>query len=316
MIAGQTAQIIAHRGACGYLPEHTLPAKALAHGLGADFIEQDVVASRDDELIVLHDIILDTVTDVAQVYPGRQREDGRFYARDFDLRELKALNVHERRRDDGELAVFPGRFPTDSGSFQIPTLIEEIELVQGLNRATGRSAGIYPEIKAPAWHLDNGIDIAPRILDILSNYGYRSKNDAVYLQCFDAREVVRLRQQLDCKLMLIQLIAENSWGESTTDYDRLKTPDGLKQVAYVADGIGPWTGQLYRLAEIDGHPVSTGLVASAHDAGLAVHPYTFRADELVPGFENFEEMVRWFVTELSVDGLFTDFPDRARAALA
>ena len=310
------ALIIAHRGACGYLPEHTLPAKALAYGMGADFIEQDVVATRDDELIVLHDIVLDTVTNVAEVFPGRQREDGRYYARDFDLGELKSLNVHERRREHSEAAVFPQRFPTDIGSFQIPTLVEEIELVQGLNRSSGRDVGIYPEIKAPAWHREDGVDIAPRILDILDNYGYRSKDDAVYLQCFDAREVVRLRKGLNCKLLLVQLVAENSWGESDTDYERLKTAAGLGEISDVADGIGPWSQQLYRLAEIDGHPVSSGYASRARSAGLQVHPYTFRADNLDPGFESFEEMLRWFVNELAIDGVFTEFPDLARAALS
>ena len=88
--------IIAHRGACGYLPEHTLEAKALAYGMGADYLEQDVVATRDDRLLVSHDVHLDTVTDVAERFPTRAREDGRFYARDFDLAEIKTLNVHER----------------------------------------------------------------------------------------------------------------------------------------------------------------------------------------------------------------------------
>jgi glycerophosphoryl diester phosphodiesterase len=308
-------QIIAHRGACGYLPEHTLPAKALAYGQGADFIEQDVVASRDDQLIVMHDVVLDTVTNVATVFPGREREDGRFYVRDFDLAELKSLVVHERRQAASNLPVFPGRFPTDSGDFRIPTLIEEIELVQGLNKSTGRSVGIYPEIKAPAWHRDNGIDVAAQILDVLDNYGYRGKDDAVYLQCFDAREVGRLRNELGCKVRLVQLIAENSWNESRTDYDHLKTAEGLREIAAIADAIGPWTSQLYRLAQIDGHPVSTGLASAAKAVGLDVPPYTFRADELGAGFETFDEMIRWFVAELSIDGLFTDFPDLARAAL-
>jgi glycerophosphoryl diester phosphodiesterase len=310
------ALIIAHRGASGYLPEHTLPAKALAYGQGADFIEQDVVATRDDQLIVLHDIVLDTVTNVAQVFPDRKRDDGHYYARDFLLRELKDLNVHERRREDSDKQVFPGRFPTASGSFRIPTLAEEIELVQGLNRSTGRDVGIYPEIKAPAWHRDNGVDVAPLILDVLRNYGYRTKDDNAILQCFDAAEVERLRKELHCGLFIVQLIGENSWGESATDYERLKTPQGLAEVATVADGVGPWTGQLYRLADIDGRPVSTGMMSAARAAGLKVHPYTFRADALAPGFDSFAAMVEWFVTELGIDGLFTDFPDQARAALA
>jgi len=102
--------IIAHRGASGYLPEHTLPAKALAYAMGADFLEQDVVATRDDQLVVLHDIYLDRVTNVAERFPGRAREDGRYYARDFDLGEMRTLKVTERL-DAGGLPVYPHRFP-------------------------------------------------------------------------------------------------------------------------------------------------------------------------------------------------------------
>lgn len=307
--------VIAHRGACGYLPEHTLEAKALAYGMGADYLEQDIVASRDDQLVVLHDIHVETVTDVAVRYPGRARDDGHFYARDFDLAELKSLNVHERRGQDGQRAVFPGRFPTTSGHFTIATLAEEIEMIQGLNRASGREVGIYPEIKSPAWHRDEGVDVSQLLLDTLREYGYSSREHCVFVQCFDAAEVTRLRHELDCQLKLVQLIAENSWGESDTDYDVLKSSQGLQRLARVADAIGPWLGQLYTAAEIDGQPVSSGLVSKAHAAGLAVHAYTFRADALLPGFETFAGMVEWFVESLSIDGLFTDFPDLVRQAL-
>lgn len=314
--SGQRPAVIAHRGACGYLPEHTLEAKALAYAFGADYLEQDVVASRDDRLVVLHDIHVETVTDVAERYPDRLRDDGHFYARDFDLVELKTLNVHERRGQDGVQAVFPGRFPTAKGHFSIATLAEEIEMIQGLNQSSGREVGIYPEIKSPAWHRHEGVDISRLLLDTLSEYGYSSKEHAVFVQCFDASEVVRLRHELGCQLKLVQLIGENSWGESATDYEALKTTQGLQGIARVADAIGPWAQQLYAAAEIDGQPVSTGLVSKAHAAGLLVHPYTFRADALFPGFEAFAGMVEWFVTNLGVDGIFTDFPDLAVRALA
>lgn len=121
------ALIIAHRGASGYLPEHTLPAKALAYGQGADYLEQDLVATRDDRVIVSHDIHLDRVTDVATRFPGRVREDGRFYARDLDLEEIRTLNVTERLNADGS-AVFPGRFPIASGRFRIGTFEEELSM--------------------------------------------------------------------------------------------------------------------------------------------------------------------------------------------
>lgn len=307
--------VIAHRGACAYLPEHTLPAKALAYGMGADYLEQDIVATRDDELLVLHDIHLESVSDVADRFPERARDDGRWYARDFDLAELKSMRVFERMKDDGSETVFPGRFPYRSGYFQFSTLREEIELTQGMNRSTGRNVGIYPEIKSPAWHHKEGVDVARLLLDLLNDYGYSEPTDPVFVQCFDARELRRVREELGCKLQLVQLVAENSWGESDTDYDHLKTAAGLKEVAQYANGLGPWIGQLYTLADIDGHPVSTGMVKLAHEAGMVVHPYTFRADQLGPGFDNYAEMVQWFAETVKIDGLFTDFPDLAVAAL-
>lgn len=313
--AAKRPLVIAHRGASGYLPEHTLPAKALAYGMGADFLEQDIVASRDDELIVLHDIHLESVSDVRERFPHRARDDGRWYARDFDLAELKSLRVFERMKDDGSATVFPNRFPYRSGYFQLSTLREEIELTQGMNRSTRRNVGLYPEIKSPAWHHEEGVDLARLLLDMLGDYGYSERGDAVFVQCFDARELRRVREELGCKLPLVQLLAENAWGESDTDYEHLKTAAGLAEVAEYADGLGPWIGQLYTLAEIDGHPVSTGLVRMAHQEGLTVHPFTFRADALAAGFESYGDMVHWFVETIRIDGLFTDFPDLAVAEL-
>lgn len=308
--------IIAHRGASGYLPEHTLEAKVLAYGMGADYLEQDVVASRDDRLVVLHDIHLDRVTDVAERFPGRHRADGRFYARDFDLQEIRSLRAWERLNRAGDEVEFSTRYPARSGNFRVVALDDELELIAGLNRASGRSVGIYPEIKRPAWHRAEGIDLGARLLELLEGHGYREATDRAFVQCFDAREIERLRHDLGCRLRLIQLIGENDWRESDTDYDRLRTEDGLAQLAKTADGIGPGLWQLYTLAEIDGQPVSTGLVSLAHEHGLAVHPYTFRADQLPPGFETFEAAVQWFAGTLAIDGLFTDFPDRALRALA
>ena len=308
--------VVAHRGACGYLPEHTLESKAYAHALGAHYIEQDVVATRDDQLVVLHDVHLDRVTDVAERFPGRSRDDGRYYARDFDLAEIKSLRAGERRGEDGINAAFPKRFPVGVGEFRVPTLREEIKMIQGLNRSTGRIAGIYPEIKRPAWHRAEGVDISALVLQLLDDLGYRTKADPVFLQCFDAAEVRRIRHELGCPLRMVQLLGENEWGESDTDYDDLKTPDGLRALANTVDAIGPFIGQLVKLADVDGQPISTGLVSSAHEAGMLVHPYTFRADQLAPGFESMGEMVGWFVEQLDIDGLFTDFPDLALAAIS
>lgn len=308
--------IIAHRGASGYLPEHTLEAKAMAYAMGADYLEQDVVASRDDRLIVLHDIHLDRVTDVAERFPDRHREDGRYYARDFDLDEIQSLRAWERLDGAGKDAAYPGRFPARSGSFRVPSLEEELELIAGLNKASGGDVGIYPEIKRPAWHQAEGVDLGAMLLEILDRYDYRGPDDRAFVQCFDAREVERLRHEWNCRLPLIQLIGNNDWHESDTDYDQLLTEDGIAKLAKTVDGIGPGLWHLYALAEIDGQPISTGLVSLAHAHKLAVHPYTFRADQLPPGFETFEAAVHWFVATLSIDGLFTDFPDKALRSLS
>ena len=308
--------VIAHRGASGYLPEHTLAAKALAYGLGADFLEQDVVATRDRQLVVLHDIHLDRVTDVVERFPDRVRADGRWYALDFDLAELKSLNVVERMNEGRDGNVFPARFPHRSGQFQIATLAEEIEMIQGLNHSTGRRVGIYPEIKRPSWHREQGVDLSAMVLGILAQYGYERRADPVYVQCFDADETRRLREDLGSELRLVQLLAENEWRESPSDYAYLKSPAGITEVAEYADAIGPWIEQLYSLPQARGPALSTGLAECAHDNGLAVHPYTFRADALAPGFASYAEMVAWFVETLLVDGLFTDFTDATIAALS
>lgn len=301
--------IIAHRGASAYLPEHTLQAKAMAYAMHADYLEQDVVATRDDELVVLHDIHVDRVTDVSDRYPDRAREDGRYYVRDFDLDELRSLAVTERLDSNGQ-AVFPGRFPARTGRFRIHTLAEELTLVAGLNQATGKTTGVYPEIKQPHWHRQEGFDISVAVLQVLAEHGYKDADDPIFLQCFDAGELRRVRNELDCRLRLVQLIGENSWAETETDYDYLKSKPGLAELAETVDGIGPWVEQLYTVDPVAGKPASTGLTESAHQSGLLVHPFTFRADDLPSGFRCFEDMVRFFTGELGVDGLFSDFPDR------
>ncbi|MGH7491332.1 MAG: glycerophosphodiester phosphodiesterase [bacterium] len=303
--------VIAHRGASGYLPEHTLAAVAMAHAMGADYIEQDVVLTRDDHAIVLHDIHLETVTNVAKTYPHKARPDGRYYAIDFTLAELKTLQVHERIDPNTGAAVYPQRFPVGWSRFEIPTLEEEIILVQGLNRSTGREAGIYVELKAPAWHMREGKDLAKIVLEILARYGYRDQQARAFIQCFDPAALKRLKFELKVTIPLVQLLAENEWGEAEVDYKSLRTPEGLAEIATYARGLGPWLPYLVLGKDEAGKLKVSSLVRDAHAVGLLVHPYTLRADE-VPGiFGSFEEMLKAFYFDLEVDGVFTDFPDRA-----
>ncbi len=298
-----TPIVIAHRGACGYLPEHTLAAKALAYGLGADYLEQDVVATRDGQLVVLHDLYLDDVSDVALRFPGRQRADGRHYVIDFELAELETLHVFERRSPGDRRAKYPARFPSDVGILRIATLADELRLVQGLNRSMCRSVGIYPEIKAPEWHRRHGIDLARLLLAELAAFGYSASTDPVFVQCFDETELVRVRTELGSQLKLIQLVTAES------SYDALLTPSGLDQLAAHAYGLGAHHAQL--VAAGDGRPRIMPLVQLARDAGIRLHPYTFRRDELPPYARTLEELLGLFFTEVRVDGVFCDHPDVA-----
>ncbi len=303
--------VIAHRGASGYLPEHTLAAKALAYGMGADYIEQDVVLSKDDQPLVIHDIHLDTVTDVARRFPDRARDDGRFYAVDFTLAEIKTLRVHERIDLKTGRAVYPRRFPPRQAAFALASLAEEIELIQGLNRSTGRAVGIYTEIKAPAWHRRQGKDISRVVLATLRRYGYTRRDDRVFVQCFDPRETRRLREELNSQLKLVQLIGDNDWNEAEVDFDQLRTPAGIARIAEYADGIGPWLPHVVAGRGDDGRLRITPLVETAHRHNLQVHPFTFRADALPEYATTFDELLEAFFVEAGVDGVFTDFPDLA-----
>ena len=294
--------VIAHRGASGYLPEHTLEAATLAYAMGADFIEQDLVLSKDLVPVVLHDIHLDTVTDVATKFPTRHRADGRFYALDFTLAELKSLDVHERRELDGK-QVFANRYQ-GKASFKIATFAEELELIAQLNRQFKRQVGYYPEIKSPAWHQEQGVDISLIVLKVLREYSLDDADKAIYVQCFDFAETKRWRTELGAKVKLIQLIGDNSWGESDTDYTALQTPAMLKEVAKYAQGIGPWLPQVFDLKA--GKP--TTLVNNAHQVGLQVHPYTFRQDALPSGISS-EQVLNVLFNQVKVDGLFSDFTD-------
>jgi len=300
--------VIAHRGASGYLPEHTLEGVAMAHAMGADFIEQDVVLTRDDVLIVLHDLYLDAVTDVAQRFPERQRADGRHYAIDFTLDEIRSLRVQERLGDDGR-PVFPGRFPRATGVFRIPTLVEEIELIQGLNRSTGREAGLYIEPKSPAWHGEQGKDLMAAVLGLLDDYGLANADARVVLQSFDPDALRYARDDLRCGLRMVQLIGENSWQESTTDFDFLRTAEGLTGVAEYAQGIGPWLPQVVAINRNGTSDISS-LVRQAHQLGLFVHAYTLRADQLPPPVGTIADAVRILVDQADLDGVFTDHPDQ------
>jgi glycerophosphoryl diester phosphodiesterase len=289
--------VIAHRGASGYLPEHTLEAKVLAHAMGADFLEQDVVLTKDDVPIVMHDIQLETISDVAQRFPERKRANGHYYALDFTLAEIRQLHANERINPKTDRAVFPNRFPLGRSSFQIPTLEEELQLIQGLNMTCGRVAGIYPEIKQPGWHRKEGHDISRIVLPILRRYGYATKQDPCWIQCFEPDEVKRIRTKLGWEGRLLLLLPPG-W----------LTPVSMAELAKVADGIGPELSAIVSGNSKAGRKV-TDFVKDAHAAKLLVHPYTLRADDLPKFADSMDDALEILFTEAQIDGLFSDFPD-------
>lgn len=323
--------VIAHRGASGYLPEHTLPAKAMAYAQGADYLEQDLVMTKDDELVVLHDHYLDRVTDVAQRFPDRARKDGRYYAIDFTLAEIRTLKFTEGFdiKDGKQVQTYPGRFPMGKSDFRIHTFQDEIEFVQGLNHSTGRNVGIYPEIKAPWFHHQEGKDIAAKVLAVLKQYGYTSKTDRVYVQCFDPNELKRIRTELEpglgIDLKLVQLVAYTDWNETyerkdgkwvNYDYDWMFKPGAMREIAKYADGVGPDYHMLIDAkSSRPGKIVLTDMAKDARAAKLAMHPYTIRADSLPPYATDVNQLFDTIYEKAGVDGVFTDFPDKGIAFL-
>lgn len=289
--------VIAHRGASGYLPEHTLAAKALAHGQHADYLEQDLVLTKDGVPIVSHDIHLDTVTDVAVRFPGRERKDGRYYAIDFTLAEIRQLNVNERVNHKNGKNVFPTRFSADSTGLRISTFEEELTFIAGLNSSSGRKVGVYPEVKKPAWHLEQGQDLSAKVIELLRKYGYMDKDDNCWLQCFEWPEVKRIRGQLQWQGRLVQLLDGSTFSANQ-----------IEEFAQIVDGIGPGLNAVINGSSPANRQV-TDLVSLAHQHQLDVHAYTVRADELPAYALTLDDLHRLLFIEAKVDGLFTDFPD-------
>lgn len=295
--------VIAHRGACGYLPEHSRGAKALAYAMGADYLEQDVIATRDGQLVVLHDLHLDDVSDVHERFPGREREDGRSYCLDFDLDELRQLRFHERIDPVTGAMRYPTRYPIAAGGFRVVTLDEEIAFVDALNRSTGREVGIYPEIKEPGWHREQGFDLGEAVLDVLERHGYLEPKRKIFLQCFEAASLRAARSRAGPELPIIQLISSRT--EVTTAL--------LTQIATYASGIGPSLRLIYHGRDGQGEYKLSPVVPQAQALGLEVHPYTLRADDLPEGIDSFEELLKLLVINYCIEGIFTDQCDRVTA---
>jgi glycerophosphoryl diester phosphodiesterase len=301
--------VIAHRGAPGYLPEHTLEGVAMAHSWGVDYIEPDIVLTKDNKAVVLHDIHIDTTTNVAEIFKSKKRADGRYYAIDFTLAQLKQLKVTERFDYKTGKRIFSKRFPKSRINFKIPTFVEFIELVQGLNTTKKVDIGIYPEIKSPEFHKSEGKDITKVVFNLMSKYGYNKKSSNSFIQCFYPPTLKRLKGEFKAKMPLVFLIAENSWKESSIDYDYFRTEKGLKEVAKYVDGIGPYLKHL--IIKSNGVYSKSNLVSLAHKHNLKVHPYTHRVDSLPLQFNTNKKLFKFLYEEVGVDGIFSDFGDIA-----
>ncbi|AFU19159.1 glycerophosphodiester phosphodiesterase [Actinobacillus suis] len=318
--------IIAHRGASGYLPEHTLESKALAFAQQADYLEQDLAMTKDNRLIVIHDHFLDGLTDVAKKFPKRARKDGRFYVADFTLKEIQTLEMTENFKTENgqQVQVYPNRFPMWKSHFRIHTFEDEIEFIQGLEKSTGKQIGIYPEIKAPWLHHQEGKDIALETLKVLKKYGYDQKSDKVYLQTFDFNELKRIKTELLPKLgmdvKLVQLIAYTDWHETEEkdasgkwvnyNYDWMFKDGAMTEVAKYADGVGPgW----YMLVDDKNSKLGdvkyTPMVKDIAKTNMELHPYTVRKDALPEFFTDVNQMYDALLNKAGATGVFTDFPD-------
>ena len=312
--------IIAHRGASGERPEHTLASYALAIEQGADFIEPDLVLTRDGVLVARHENEISGTTDVADHPEFADRRttktiDGEsvtgWFTEDFTLAELRTLRARERLPQ-----LRPANIAYD-GQFLIPTFEEILALVQQHRERTGQWIGVYPETKHPSHFAGIGLPHEPPLLRLLARYGYDSADDPIFIQSFEVGNLQRLRSRT--RVRLIQLIADEGGPADAPgrSYASMLTTEGLADVARYADGIGPDKG-LVLTRGLMGDAQSTGLVARAHAAGLAVHPWTFRRENhflpirLRSGLDPREPgdlaaEMREFLAE-GVDGLFTDNP--------
>lgn len=320
------AIIIAHRGASGERPEHTIAAYALAISQGADYIEPDLVLTSDGVLVARHENEITETTDVATKpeYADRKTSktiDGHqmtgWFTEDFTLAELKTLRAKERipQLRKANMAY--------DGQFEIPTFEEILELASSESARTGRRIGIYPETKHPSYFASIGLPHEAPLLALLARYGYTEKTDPVFIQSFEIGNLEALRPKT--KLRLIQLIdAEGGPADRKTSYAEMLEPARLKMMAFYADGIGPNKSLVIprNILGLLGEP--TSLVADAHAAGLAVHIWTFRRENyFLPlgqksginpaSHGDLESEIRTFL-KAGVDGLFSDNPAQAVAA--
>jgi glycerophosphoryl diester phosphodiesterase len=329
--------VIAHRGASGYVPEHTLPGYLVALVQGADYIEPDLVITRDGALVVRHENEIGGTTDVAArpEFASRQTTktiDGRsvsgWFTEDFTLAELKTLRARERLPQ-----LRPGNARYD-GQFTVPTFDEVLDLLAAAEaqramqaRAAGlpppARIGVYPATQNPSYIARHGLHLDHRLLESLSRHGYSRRTDPVFIQSFEVANLEALRRRTD--LPMVQLIEASGQpydfvlAHDARSYADLLTDAGLREIAAYADAIGPFKGLVVQFA--NGQVTDTGLARHARAAGLGVHPWTLRAenDFLPPDLRSSAEpaargdLAREIqaLLDAGVTGFFSDQPDLA-----
>ena len=311
--------VIAHRGASGERPEHTLMAYRLAIAEGCDFIEPDLVLTKDGHFVVRHENEIGGTTDVAArpEFAARKTDkviDGEklrgWFTEDFTLAELKTLRARERLPQ-----LRPGSAKFD-GQDVIPTYQEVIDLAKAESRRVGRVIGTYPEMKHPTFFAGIGLPMEQRLADMLKANDLNSRTAPVFVQCF---EVAPLKAYgLIGKARRVMLVSQ---GPAPVD---VKSAAGVKAIAAFAEGLGPeWplVTQIQTDAPVAGVPISTGLVDAAHKVGLAVHPWTVRAENAFlpkalqrgtsPAAHGDVGVILHGLFAAGVDGVFSDFPEMA-----
>jgi glycerophosphoryl diester phosphodiesterase len=319
--------VIAHRGASGERPEHTLASYSLAIEQGADYIEPDLVLTKDGVLVARHENEISETTDVADKAEFADRKmtktiDGQkmtgWFTEDFTLAELKTLRAKER------LPQLRSANMAYDGQFEIPTFDEILALAKAQSAATGRTIGIYPETKHPSYFTAIGLPHEAPLLAALTQYGHVEKSAPVFIQSFEVENLKALRPKT--KLRLIQLIAETGSpaDHSGLTYAQMASAEGLKTVATYADGIGPNKAMVIPRTLLGNLGDPTTLVADAHKVGLAVHPWTFRRENyFLPlaqksgvdprGHGDLKAEIKAFLAT-GIDGIFSDNVTEAVAA--
>ena len=328
MAADTKPILIAHRGASGDRPEHTLAAYELAIEKGADFIEPDLVLTKDGVLVARHENEISGTTDVAShlEFAGRKATkviDGQsvtgWFTEDFTLAELRTLRARERLP---ELRTSNTAY---DGQYLIPTFDEILELAEAAGKARGRPVGVYPETKHPSYFAAIGLPHEGPLLAALARHGLTEATSPVFIQSFEVGNLQALRQKT--KVRLIQLIEANGHPADQPDLptSQMISPEGLAAIARYADGIGPDKSLVIPRDAAGKLATPTALVSLAHGVGLKVHPWTFRAENyFLPstmqqgadprGKGDLAAEIRAFVAA-GVDGLFSDNSAEARSAL-